>query len=180
MKIKLTIALLALAGGIILFANSIFAADSTTNSVSQTNEPSPFQITVTARKTLVHVGESFKVSLEVKNISNTNQSFLVWSCSWWENWKSNNRFVYLPAWDCGQNAPMTVNLAPDESFRETLNGNEMPMRVVDSVSTNRISFRMAFHTGGSVHLYKADEIMPDDVKGKIYWSNEVTIDLIAN
>ena len=177
MKTKLTIFwLLILTGGIIFLENSIFAAD-TTNFVSQTNEPSPFKIIVTPRKTRVRAGEKFKVGLEVKNISSTNQSFKVWSCSWYENWKSDNLAVYLPGWTCRANGVDTVNLAPGESFAETLNGKEMEMQVIQSVSTNKISFRMAFHTGGSIQLYKSDEVIPDDVKGKIYWSDEVTINI---
>jgi hypothetical protein len=63
-KLK-TIALLLLAIGGIFLAHQIFAADSVTNFISQTNEPSTFQIIVTPRKTRVHVGEPFKVALEV-------------------------------------------------------------------------------------------------------------------
>jgi hypothetical protein len=113
-------------------------------------------------------------------VSNTDQSFLVWSCSWFENWKSSNPVVELKSWACRRNVVGTVNLAPGELFKETLNGEEAEMQILQSVSTNKISFRMAFHTGGSVRLYKSGETIPDDVKGKTYLSGEVTIDLIPN
>jgi hypothetical protein len=142
MKTKLTIAILVLAGGIVFFANPLFAANVTTNSVSQTNEPSPFQIIVTPRKTRVHAGEKFKVGLEVKNVSNTNQTFKVWSCSWDENWRSSNPDVYLPGWACRANWVGDVSLAPGESFKETLNREEMEMCVPQSVTTNKVIFRM--------------------------------------
>jgi hypothetical protein len=177
MKTKLTIALLALAGGIILFANQIRAADSATNAVSQTNELSRLKIIVTPRKIRVHIGEPFKVALEVKNVSNTNQQFKVWGCSWYENWKSSNPVIGIKAWACLANGAETVNLAPGESFKETLNGKEAEMEIFQPVSTNRISFRMAFITGASFHFYKLGETIPDDEKEKIYYSNEVTIDI---
>ena len=136
MKTNLTtIARLILFAGIILSANQIFAADSATNSVSGTNEPSPFKIIVTPRKTRVHVGERFKVGLEVKNVSNTNQTFKVWSCSWYENWKSSAPAVRLMPWTCRANGIDDVSLAPGESFKETLNGEEMEMKVLPSTAT---------------------------------------------
>jgi hypothetical protein len=178
MKTKLTaIARLILICGIIFSANQILAADSMTNSVSETNEPSPLKIIVTPSKTRVHAGEKFKVGLEVKNVSNTNQSFKVWGCSWYENWKSSNPAIQLIPWACLANGVGTVNLAPGELFKETLNGKEAEMQVSQSVATNKISFRMCFHTGGSIHLYKPGEFVPDDVKGKSYWSDEVTINI---
>jgi hypothetical protein len=178
MKTKLTsITRLILICGIIFSVNRIFAVDSATNSIGATNEPSPFKINVTPRKTRVHAGEKFKVGLEVKNVSNTNQTFKVWSCSWWENWSSSNPAVRLVGWGCAENGPMKVNLAPGESFKETLNGKEADLEVPQSVSTNKISFHMVFHTGASIHLYKPGETIPDDVKGKIYYSNEVTISI---
>jgi hypothetical protein len=39
---------------------------------------------------------------------------------------------------------------------------------------------MVLHTGASMHIYKSGETMPDDEKGEIYYSNEVTVDVISN
>jgi len=177
MKISLITIFLALITGTIFYSNLGFAADSLANSFDLTNVPSPFQITLTPRKTRVHVMEPFKISLEVKNVSHTNQSFVVWSCSWPMNWRSSNPAVEWVGWSCAQNGAMKVNLASGESFKETLFGEEKEMRVSQSISTNKISFRMTLHPGAA---HRFGETIPDDEKGKLYWSNEVTIELIPN
>ncbi|MEI8291059.1 MAG: hypothetical protein WCH99_16460 [Verrucomicrobiota bacterium] len=177
MKLRIIKILLALAAGPIFLTNLVFAADSLTNSVGQTNETSPFQIIVTPRKTRVQVMEPFKISIAVKNVSHTDQSFVVWSCSWPMNWKSSNPAVEWVGWSCAQNGAMKVNLASGESFKETLFGVEKEMRVAQSISTNKISFRMALHPGAA---HRFGQSLPEDEKGKLYWSNEVTIDLIPN
>jgi hypothetical protein len=173
---KTKVALLVLAG-INLFVKQGFAENAMTNSVSQTNEPSPFKIIVTPRTNRVHIGELFKVGLEVKNVSNTNQSFDVWSCSWYYNWESSNPAIGISEWACLGNYVETVNLRPGESFKETIkiNGEEADMRIFKSIPTNTISFRMAFHTGGDIRLYRKGEVIPDVLNGKLYWSDELNI-----
>jgi len=184
MKRKLTtIARLILAGGIIFVTNQIFATDSVTNSISQTNEPSPFKIIVTPKRNRVHVKEPFQVSLMVKNISNTNQQFKVWSCSWYENWKSSKPAIGLRGWACTANRPVDIHLTPGESFKEELNGNGAEMEIFQPISTNEISFRMGFipTVWGDIHIYnpaqhswRTNQSWIEDRK-TIYWSDEVNI-----
>jgi hypothetical protein len=184
MKTKLSaIVLLFLAGGLIFFLGSIFAADATTDSVSGTNAASPFKITVTPRKTHVQVGESFVVGLEVKNVSSTNQSFKVWSCSWYENWVSSNPVVQIKSWACTENCPIEIKLAPGESFKEELNGEEAKMEIVQSVSTNKVFFRMHFMPLilGDAKVYNPDGKSFRTFRTEIpdfkapFWSDEVGI-----
>ena len=169
MKPKLIIALLF--GGIIFFANQVFATDLAINSVSQTNEPSPFKITATPRTNQVHIMEPFKVSLEVENISKTNQSFVIMSCSWTDNWHSDNEMVGWKGWNCQSNFGYTKNMAPGEIFRQ-----EGEMRVFRSALTNKVSFRMALHPGN----YNDPSTDLNYKRGKNYWSNEVTIEVIPD
>lgn len=172
MKTKLTMMLLVFTGGIILFANQIFAADST-NAVGQVNETSPLKIIVTPEKSRVHVKEPFTVSLEVKNVSNTNQSFTVMYCSWYEQWQPDNPAVQMIPWNCMMNYPMKVSLAPGQSFKEKVNnlGEEMKMQVI-TATTNKISFKMGFTPlvltpDNQRHRYSRSE--------KTYWSDAVTV-----
>ena len=166
-------------------SNSVFASGSVTNSVSQTNELSPLQIIVTPRKTRVHVGEPFKVSLEVKNVSNTNQQFKVWSCGWSQNWKSSNPVIRFREWNCRANWPMDVHLAPNASFKEELNGKEMDMEFIQTGSTNKVAFRMGFTptVWGDVRIYnpnnngwRTNQWWIED-HTRIYWSDEVSINI---
>lgn len=177
MKTKLTTTLLALAGGIIVFANQTFAADATANSVSQTNEPSPFTIIVSPEKSRVHIKEVFKVELEVKNISNTNQSFAVMSCSWMEHWRSDNGQIGTwPGWACIANAPIKIELASGESWKK-----ELKMWIPEPVSTNRVSFRMSFtplpFEVVPPHVENGKYVWQKKKGVKTYWSSESSINI---
>ena len=150
-----------------LLTVSVFTfVDLSFTALGQTNESSPLQIIVTPEVGRVHVMEPFKVSLEIKNVSNTNQFFKDMSCSWYDNWKSDNPNVGLISWNCELNGPSTVELAPGEIYHETLNNEDGKMEIYHEVPTNSISFRMSFTPGD---LYVHSE------RKQIYWSNNVTI-----
>jgi hypothetical protein len=170
MKTKLTIVLLALAGGIIFFANQTLAADATTNSVAQTNEPSPFQIIVTPKKSRVHIGERFEAEIDVKNITHTNQLFGVMLCSWPEHYGTDNPNVQNATWfACTRNFPIKVNLAPNESYTKKL-----MFEVSRAVATNQISFRVSFRPF-IVGKDRPGGFYYEPKPGKIYLSDPVNL-----
>jgi hypothetical protein len=169
--------LLILVGSIMLFSPSIFAADSKTNVLEQTKETEPFKIIVTPSKKRVHVKESFKVALEVKNITNTNRSFVVMSCSWDEHWRSDNPIIgSVTQFICTMNYPMNVNLVLGESYKR-----EGDMQLFQAISTNKVSFRMGFTPMDytPLHMENGRFIPPVEKEGKkTYWSDEVTVEVI--
>jgi len=120
--------------------------------------------------------EPFKVALQVKNVSNTNQSFVVMSCSWYENWHSNNRLIGWNVWNCLSNFGYSVKLAPGEVFKQELNGNEKELCVYEKTSTNKVSFRMELHSGN----FNDPSTYSNFRTSKFYSSNEVTIDVISD
>ena len=173
MKIKLTAIKLAVSvSGIILIATQLFAAGSTTNSVSETNESSPFKIIVAPKKNRIHFGERFEAEVDVKNITSTNQLFGVWLCSWPDHYGTDNPNVGNATGSaCLRNFPIKVNLAPNESYK-----NKLMFEVVRAMATNQVSFRVRFQPfivgkdkGGGGYF----EIKP----GKAYWSDQVTLSL---
>ncbi len=106
-------------------------------------------------RTLIKEKELFKVDLRVVNLSKLPQSFKVMSCSWYEHWKTNNERVSWMGWDCKENSPTDVKLAPGEAYEKTL-----PMLRVAGKPKEKASFKMGFTPIGSKQTF---------------WSNEVTL-----
>jgi hypothetical protein len=155
MKSKLTLCLaLILSGG---FAN---AAD--TNSL---------QVVVIPSKTEVHVKEKFKVALRVENLTTTNQTVRVWSCSWYDDWKTSNTNISLVFWDCTRNFPENVDVPPGGAYT-----NELEMLIPEPISEKTLSFRMGFTPIDSKQTFPFP-IGQIDSK-QTFWSNEVKLKIL--
>lgn len=37
---------------------------------------------------------------EIINVSSSSQQFALWSCSYYENWVSDQKSIVIPAWTC--------------------------------------------------------------------------------
>ena len=176
MKTKL---LLVLAGGIILFANQTLAADATTNFVSQTNEPSPFKITVTPTKKEFHINEIISIHIKIENVTKVDQSVVMWSCSWWMQFPITNEQLRIwPGYICDSNVPLAVDIPPGKPCER-----ELKLVVSGPVPTNRISFRVRFvpldYTGWRSENGQIVFPIVKDSKTS-YLSDEATIHLIPN
>ena len=182
-KLKsIKMALLALTGSAVLFAQPIFAAGMT-NTIA--NEP--FKVTTTLVTKSFHV-DDFKAPLRIRcvvqNITDTNQSIKVWSCSWPEQWKSSDlRIESSVGIACTANTPITVNLMPGKSWE-----NELKMFSPDYGKRQKqketISFRLGFSPlvfGPKFLCDTNNHCTPyqgwDNGK-KTYWSNELKVDLL--
>jgi hypothetical protein len=135
--------------------------------VKPPKQTAPFKIIVTPATNQVHRGGNFKVHLQVKNVTNTNQYFDTWSCAWFGNWTTDSLIVGFGDWGCDSNGREHVELAPGESWE-----NDLDLTVNESVVTNEVSFRMGFTPAG----FQAPRD-PNPEKWKYYWSNEVTINM---
>jgi hypothetical protein len=174
MKAKLT-KIIASAAFIGCLAKQVLAEEQIINSANQTNELSPFEITVSPEIFKIHIKEIFKVRLEVKNISNTNQHFTIMSCSWWEHWVSDNRQIGMwPGYACAQNKPVKVELAPGESWKK-----DLKMWVPEPVTINKISFKMSFEPlpfdPVTPHVQNGKEIWQIKKKAETYRSTVINI-----
>ncbi len=165
MKSKLIIALVAFAGGIILFTNQIFVADSAANSVAE-----PFKVTVVPSKTRLRIQEPFEINFEVKNITHTNLQFIIMSDDLYSSWRTDNPdirlFRYQEVWhNNNNNHPLEIILAPGKSFRKSVK-----VWTLSSVQTNQASFRMGF-----TPFVDKERPYSNRLKRNSYWSNEVKI-----
>jgi hypothetical protein len=178
MKTRLTIALLALDCGIILFANPIFAMDSVTNLVEQV-KAKPFQVTITPTKKAFHTNEPICIYTKVENVTETNQTVVLWSCSWWEQFRSTSLQIKLwPGYHCTANAPLSVEIPAGKSWEK-----ELKLWVSEPVLTNTVSFQIKFVPLDYVQPRFEDghftPLVLNDSKIS-FLSNEATIDLISN
>ena len=74
-----------------------------TNLAGDAADTNSLRVVVIPSKTEVHVKETFKVALRVENLTTTNQTVRVWSCSWDQEWKTSNTNISWLGWDCNGN-----------------------------------------------------------------------------
>lgn len=84
MRAKLTLRAAAVIAGLIAVSGVLLTA------CVQPSPHSPLRVTVVPSKTEVRVSEPFTLALRVENISQTDQTIRVMTCSWQDEWKSSN------------------------------------------------------------------------------------------
>src|SRR4051812_5181642 len=68
----------------------------------------------------VHRGEAFGVRVRITNTSGAPQKFRIMSCSWPEQWRSNDPQIASLGWSCDKNFETTLELAPGAIDTRTL------------------------------------------------------------
>jgi len=116
-------------------------------------QPSPLRVVVVPSKTEVRVGEPFTLALRVENISQTNQTIRVMSCSWQDEWKSSNPKIAPGGCVCTVNAPVTIVLPPGGAYT-----NASETRIYEPIGGRTLSFRMGFTSIGSDETIWSDEV----------------------
>jgi hypothetical protein len=112
------------------------------------------RVVVIPSKTEVHVKEKFKVALRVENPTSTNQTVRVWSCSWYEEWKTSNTNISWLDWICTVNfGPMNVEIPPGGAY-----ANELEMFIPEPISKKTLSFRMGFTPIDSNQTFWSDGV----------------------
>jgi len=137
--------------GLMLIFSGVFANAANTNTL---------RVVVIPSKTEVRVKEPFKVALRVENPTATNQMVRVWSCSWYEEWKSSNANIYFGGWVCTRNFAYDLTIPAGGAYT-----NELVMLIPELISEKTLSFRMCF--------------TPIDSK-QTFWSNEVKLKIISS
>ena len=116
-------------------------------------DSSPLRVVVVPSKTEVRVREPFTLALWIKNISQTNQTIRVMSCSWQDEWKSSNPKIALGGCVCTVNAPVTILLPPGGAYT-----NASETRIYEPIGGRMLSFRMGFASMGSDETIWSDEV----------------------
>src|SRR5205823_7942372 len=132
----------------------------------------PFEVTVRPIKNNYSVKENantngwkggFRVKFIVKNVSSSNQGFGYFTCSYYDNWKTDNHDVGLSAWSCKANFLSPEKLEPGKNF-----SGEVPIYISPSLI-------------GKVVIFKLGFLPYDESKYKslgTFWSNEIKIKVV--
>ena len=78
-----------------------------------------------------------EVICRIKNTSSEPVVFETWSCSWYQNWETDNKKATVITWPCHKNVPVKVILAPGQvyekaiplTFNMTKPGERLPIRL---------------------------------------------------
>jgi hypothetical protein len=118
----------------------------------------------------------------VKNVSEQRQEYWTWTCSYWDEWKTDNEAVSLQPWVCTVNGLDVRFLEPGQSQQWTF-----PLEIKNAPPNGRVRFRLSF-----------SPIVPDQKQkdsynermsvagGKIrsinplqgpFWSNEIEVEV---
>src|SRR5277367_6516708 len=107
-------------------AFALVASLSGCTSASHSQEGNELKVSAEPVTQRVHVAEPFKVAVRIWNPTATNQSVKMMSCSWPEQWRTDNPAVQrCTDVECAWNAPTTVTLPPGGAWT-----NQMDFRVL--------------------------------------------------
>jgi hypothetical protein len=87
----------------------------------------------------IHRGEAFGVRVRVTNTSSAPQKFRIMSCSWAEQWRSNDPQIASLGWACDKNFETTLELAPGAIDTRTLQ-----LTATDKASLGAHTLRVGF------------------------------------
>jgi hypothetical protein len=121
-------------------------------------QPPPLRIVIKVSQATIHIKKKFTVALRVENPTATNQAVRVMSCSWWDEWQSNNPKISPIPWGYSDNGPITVQIPPGGAYT-----NELEVCIYKPIPDKIVTFRMGFTPIGSK---------------KAFWSNEQTIEVV--
>jgi hypothetical protein len=122
------------------------------------DDTNSLRVVVIPSTTEVRINEPFKVAIRVENPTASNQTVRVMSCSWEEEWKSNNPNIAWLGWACTRNVALDVAIPPGGAYT-----NESAMLITEPISEKTFSFRMGF--------------TPIDSK-QTFWSDTVKINIL--
>jgi hypothetical protein len=91
-----------------------------------------------------HVKKPVDVQLRVVNTSPATQKVQIWSCGWYENWKSTDSELGFERWGCDKNYAKDFELAPGKAWEQKLE-----MFAVVGAKPGPHTLRMAFTPEGS-------------------------------
>ena len=97
-------------------------------------EESALRVEIKSGQKSVKTGESFEVTTKIVNISQKDQHLQIWSCSYSDNWATDNPFVHLNGESCDKNFVGNVLLKRGEVYK-----NRLSLRIIELFSS-RVKF----------------------------------------
>jgi len=129
------------------------------SAVALAAEPAPaLKVTIGIDDKSVEPAGSFSVSTQIQNIGERAITLAIWSCSYSQNWISDNPAVTIESMPCKKNVLEGIALASGRTYT-----NSLEVR-----STTEQPFRLGFMNG------QLDVKMP---ASKPVWSNPLTVSI---
>jgi hypothetical protein len=122
----------------------------------------PIKVEIKLEQATVKNGQCVSVGTTIKNASTDDQHLRIWSCSYPQQWTTDNPAVALKQVPCKENALDDVHLRPGEVYDRNL---AVSVFVAAREGLERqITFRLGFSSW-------------DEATVPPIWSNAVTVDL---
>lgn len=138
------------------------------NGAASHAENSPIIAEISAAQAGVKTNEIFLVSATLRNRSADTQFLSVWSCSYPQQWISDNPAVHVAPASCKKDAIVRVRLPPGEAYKQSLSiyfAGAAKYFAGHSI-TFRLGFKPVTAAGGKMSA--------------AIWSNALTLDVIED
>lgn len=135
--------------------------------ITASGQRATIRVIVDSARHTVKNGENFLVSISIKNLTNDQQSLQIWSCSFPEEWISDNSVVHIPNVPCKKNSAIWITLKPRESYDQ-----QFAIYIAlpaDYRAPEPVNFRLGFEP---ISFQETAAISPP------IWSNSVKVDVI--
>ncbi len=127
-----------------------------------------WKVEIKLAQTLVKSGENFSVVTAVRNTGTSEESLIVWDCSYAWQWKADNPAVQVGGVACLQNVLVRIRLKPGEAYERPV-----PVYVELAAGSARrelIAFRLRYENAAT-HV-ESFHLPPQNPP---IWSNPVTV-----
>jgi hypothetical protein len=101
----------------------------------------------------VHRGEAFGVRVRITNTSGVTQKFRIMSCSWADQWRSNDPQIGPPGSNCDKNVEIALEIAPAAIDTRTLQ-----LTATDKAPLGSHTLRVGFTPTGAVATLWSSEL----------------------
>jgi hypothetical protein len=128
-------------------------------------EDLPVTVEIRVAQSTVKKNQEFLVSTTVRNVGKDEESLQIWSCSYPEQWTTDNLAVHIIGAACRKNDVIQVKLKPGESYERALS------IYIDVAVEHRASKPVTFRLGLERATSKKTGIASP------LWSNAVTVNV---
>jgi len=84
-------------------------------------------------------GGEIKATFRIRNTGKTTQRIRVMSCSWPDDWNTDSKAIFIPAWDCVKNLTYEEELAPNSVYEQA--GS---LQVSSEAAAGAVTFKCGF------------------------------------
>lgn len=125
------------------------------------------RVEISVAQSTIKNNEEFSLSTTIRNVDKDEQSLQVWSCSYPQQWTTDNPAVHITDASCKKNDIIRIRLKPGEAHERTLS---IHISIdADHSAQKTVAFRLAFEPVTSEKTAIAARI----------WSNAITLNVMG-